>query len=140
MNTKNLPNTNFCPGVNYSESTELITNAYKYIKEADDKGLTVTRSVAVDSLLETVRDYIISDNIMSFRSVVVTPAIIPDFLVEAMHKAEADDNDIFAAVQRLHRDLRQNGYKESNPVLNQLLNMALLGWSVGYHHQLKSPA
>ena len=140
MNTKNLPNTDFCPGVNYSGATELITNAYKYVQEADDKGLTVTRSVAVDSLLEAVRDYIISDNIMSFRSVVVTPVIIPDYLVEAMHKVEADDDDVFAAVQRLHKDLRQSGYKESSPVLNQLLNTALLGWSIGYHHQLRNPA
>lgn len=134
MNTNNLPNTNFCPGVNYSESTELIANAYKYMKEADAKGLTVTRNVAVDSLLEEVREHIISDDALDFRSVVAVPAIIPEFLVEAMHEVEADDADIFAAAQRLHKNLRQCGYNESSPALHQLLNLALLGWSIGYYH------
>ena len=134
MNTKNLPNTNFCPGVNYSDSTELIANAYKYMQEADTKGLSVTRSVAIDSLLEAVRDYIISDDALDFRAVIAVPAIIPEFLVEAMHKVEADDCDVFAAVQRLHKDLRQSGYQESSPALHQLLNLALLGWSIGYYH------
>jgi hypothetical protein len=140
MNTKNLPNTNFCPGINYSSATELIANAYKYIKEADAKGLTVTRSVAVDSLLETVGDHIISyDDAPDFHSVVAAPVIIPGFLVEAMHKVEAGDSDIFGAVRRLYGYLRQSGYKESSPILNKLMNLALLGWSIGYY-QLKSPA